>query len=280
MKNLRTSLMAIATTTALMCSFVATSIPAYASSDTVTLSGGDLIKLPDDGNPATNVDAAIYYYGLDGLRYVFPNSKTYFTWYTGFSNVKSVSATQMGSIGIGGNVTYRPGVKMIKIDSDPKVYVIDMSGTRRWVSTEAAAIALYGAKWNKNIDDVPDAFFSNYPMGADIVTASDFNSENLKVTIQTISTDKRLSSPVEITINADGSFSPATITVSLGRAVRFTNKTSSVYRLAGDQNLLPGFDSAFIPAGMNYVYKFKKAGPWTYANHTNAAQQGSVTVTE
>src|SRR3989338_2938836 len=56
--------------------------------------------------------AAVYYMGEDGFRYVFPNDKTYFTWYENFDSVKWLSDTDMGTIQIGGNVTYRPGVKM------------------------------------------------------------------------------------------------------------------------------------------------------------------------
>ena len=31
---------------------------------------------------------AVYYYGRDGFRYVFPNDKAYFTWYSNFDSVK------------------------------------------------------------------------------------------------------------------------------------------------------------------------------------------------
>src|SRR5690242_16211731 len=77
---------------------------------------GALIKGP--------VLSAVYYCGADGKRYVFTNDKNYFTWYTSFSGVTTVSEAELAAIMIGGNVTYRPGVKMIKIQSDPRVYVI------------------------------------------------------------------------------------------------------------------------------------------------------------
>lgn len=270
-------------TGAFALSLFASALPVSATT-WVTLSAGDLIKLPDDGNTSTNVDTAIYYFGKDGLRYVFPNSKTYFTWYSGFSGIKVVTMEQLGSIGIGGNVTYRPGVKMIKIESDPKVYAISAGGTRRWVATEAVAVASYGSNWNTKIDDVPDAFFSNYPLGDDIESAGDYSASGEMSDNPNISEDKNMSSPVEISINADGSFSPSTATITVGRTVRWTNRGTTGVRVASDphpaHDALPGFDSAgFIQPDLNYVYKFKAVGTWGFHNHQSPTNQGTITVT-
>jgi hypothetical protein len=112
---------------------------------------------------------AVYYCGADGKRYVFVNDKDYFSWYPDFSNVQTISDATLGSITIGGNITYRPGTRMVKIQSDPKVYAVARGGVLRWVSTEAIARALFGDNWNKLIDDVSDAFFVNYRIGDPIV---------------------------------------------------------------------------------------------------------------
>src|SRR3989338_459764 len=95
---------------------------------------------------------AVYYMCKDGFRYVFPNDKTYFTWYNDFASVKWISDADMTKIQIGGNVTYRPGKKMIKINSDPKTYAVGESGGLFWVTSEAIAISMYGTNWNKMID--------------------------------------------------------------------------------------------------------------------------------
>src|SRR5574337_78783 len=81
---------------------------------TFPVSDGDLIKIPDDGNPNTLSDTAVYYYALDGKRYVFPNEKVYYTWYPDFSKVKIIPIDQMSLIPIGGNITYKPGSKLVK----------------------------------------------------------------------------------------------------------------------------------------------------------------------
>src|SRR5690242_776251 len=118
---------------------------------------------------------AVYYCGADGKRYVFTNDKNYFTWYSDFSGVQIISDADLASIQIGGNVTYRPGVKMVKIQTDPKVYAISHGGVLRPIASEAVATALYGATWNKQIDDISDAFFTNYSVGSAINAGSDYD---------------------------------------------------------------------------------------------------------
>jgi len=111
---------------------------------------------------------AVYYCGADGKRYVFVNDKAYFSWYPDFSTVQIVPDSTLANIMIGGNITYRPGTRMVKIQSDPRTYVVARGGVLRWVETEAAAVRLFGISWNTMIDDVPDSFFVNYILGAPI----------------------------------------------------------------------------------------------------------------
>lgn len=108
---------------------------------------------------------AVYYCGHDGKRYVFPNKKTYDTWFTDFSDVTVVDDHLLAHIPIGGNVRYHPGTRMIKITSDPTVYVVSRHGVLRAVPNEHDAELLYGKEWNTRIDDVPDAFFFSYRLG-------------------------------------------------------------------------------------------------------------------
>mgnify|MGYP001596304061 CR=1 FL=1 len=103
--------------------------------------------------------------GSGSGRYVFPNLGTYMSWYGDFSIVTTITDAQLAALPLKGNVTYRPGKKMVKIDTSPKVYAVAPGGILRWVATEQVAIDLYGADWNKQIDDVPDSFFTNYMIG-------------------------------------------------------------------------------------------------------------------
>lgn len=110
--------------------------------------------------------AAVYFCGADGKRHAFPNQKIHDSWYAGdFAGVYEVQDSVLARIALGRNVTYRPGVRMVKVTTDPKVYAVDANGTLRWIKTEAAAARLYGADWNQKIDDLPDAFFFDYVIG-------------------------------------------------------------------------------------------------------------------
>lgn len=138
--------------------------------------------------------SAVYYFAADGKRYVFPNEGTYSSWYGDFSDITALSAGELASIPLGGNVTYRPGVKMVKITTDPKVYAVGKNGTLRWLTSEAVAAALYGPDWNTRIDDVPDAFFVNYSLGEPIASLQDYQVVPERDAAVNISFDKSLSS--------------------------------------------------------------------------------------
>ena len=128
-----------------------------------TLSPGDLIKASGP---------AVYYYSADGKRYVFPNEKTYFSWFSDFGSVKTITDAELAAILIGGNVTIRPGTKLVKITTDPKTYAVsDRCGTLHWIQSETVAKSLYGDNWAQRVVDVPDAFFVDYEVGSSIATA-------------------------------------------------------------------------------------------------------------
>ncbi len=138
---------------------------------------GTFVALPSVASAATPGELikastpAVYYFAADGKRYVFPNEKTYFTWFTDFSSVRTISDAELASYLIGGNVTVRPGTKLVKIQTDPKVYAASHDGVLHWIESEALATALYGSAWATRVIDVPDVFFINYTIGSSIATA-------------------------------------------------------------------------------------------------------------
>ncbi|MBD3251330.1 hypothetical protein GF380_02630 [Candidatus Uhrbacteria bacterium] len=144
--------------------------------DEMQLETGSLIKLqcPEEAD-ATHPCKAVYYYAVDEKRYAFPNAKVFFTWYDNFDSVVEVAPEVMGSILLGGNVRYRPGIRMVKFTTVNKVYALTRNGTLRWIATEEVATDLYGEDWNTKIDDIPDTFYTNYTFGADITSANDYD---------------------------------------------------------------------------------------------------------
>ncbi len=126
-------------------------------------------QCPDGLRIKSHSNPAVYFCGADGKRHAFPNQKIHDSWYAGnFAGVYEVTDAVLASIPLGANVTYRPGVRLVKIQTDPKVYAVAAHGVLRWVTTETVAQALYGADWNKMIDDVPDSFFVDYQIGTPI----------------------------------------------------------------------------------------------------------------
>ncbi len=140
--------------------------------------------------------STVYYYATNGKRYVFPTEKTYKSWYgEDYSKVITISDKDLSEIPLGGNVTYRPGVKLVKITTDPKVYAVGAGGTLRWISTETLASALYGSNWAKNVDDLPDPFFVNYRYGTPISATIDFEPTRETSSAYAIWIDKGFPAP-------------------------------------------------------------------------------------
>lgn len=108
---------------------------------------------------------AVYYCGRDGKRHAFPNQKIHDSWFSGFAGVVTLSDEELAKAPLGENVTYRPGVRMIKLQTDPNVYAIGKDGTLRWIPDEWTAKAVYGDDWNTKIDDLSDSFFVDYTVG-------------------------------------------------------------------------------------------------------------------
>jgi len=121
-------------------------------------------------------DAAVYYV-VDGKRYAFPNDRVFSTWYANFSAVVVVTEAEVARHPLAGLVTYRPGIRLVKITTDPRVYAVSRYGVLRWITSESAAASLYGSDWNTKVHDIPDAFFVNYLMGSPIVSAAEFSVE-------------------------------------------------------------------------------------------------------
>ncbi|MCX6740513.1 MAG: peptidoglycan-binding protein [Candidatus Parcubacteria bacterium] len=160
-----------------------TSSVKFSAGEVQTIRPGDLLK---------NFDETIYYYGWDGKRHTFPTRSTFNTWYADFSLVKFLPTEQLQKLPLGANVTFKPGVKMIKLATDPKVYAVDANGTLRWIVNEEVAVALYGPKWTDLVADISDAFFVDYKIGADINSAADFNPTQATALATSIDVDKDL----------------------------------------------------------------------------------------
>lgn len=156
---------------------------------------GALIKIPDDNDVNTLNDTAVYYYASNGKRYVFPNEKTYFTWYADFSQVRIIPIDQMALIPIGGNITYRPASRLVKFQTDPKTYLPTKGGVLRWAKTEDVVRTWFGSQWNTYIDDISEGFYVNYSFGTPIEGPYDVSLQVIADTARTVNENLGLGSP-------------------------------------------------------------------------------------
>ncbi|MBU1706243.1 hypothetical protein KKG19_06005 [Patescibacteria group bacterium] len=141
-------------------------IPTAPPAAALYIAPGQLVK--SETNPAV-------YLIFDNKRYSFPNERTFFSWHQDFSEVSVISEAALSAFPLTKNVTYRPGLKPVKINTDPKVYAIASGGVLRWITNEQIAASIYGENWNTAVDDIPDAFFTNYTIGNPITEASMFD---------------------------------------------------------------------------------------------------------
>jgi hypothetical protein len=141
---------------------------------------------------------AVYYFGANGKKYLFPTTSIYSSWFSDFSGIKTVSDADLSAKTLGGNVTVRPGflVQFVTMDTpwritDTKVYAVSQGGVLRWVKTAELARGIFGTDWEKKIIAVPEVFATNYIFGNDISVASDYNLV-AEQAVMTIGQDKNL----------------------------------------------------------------------------------------
>ncbi len=136
------------------------------------LGGGKLIgPLDSPGSLVKNVSGfAVYFIGEDGKRHAFPNEQVFHTWFPDFNSVHTVTDEALAGVPLGAPMTVRPGTKLVKITTDPRVYAVGTGGVLQWIRTEDVARALYGPDWAARVIDVSDAMFVTYERGADIGT--------------------------------------------------------------------------------------------------------------
>jgi hypothetical protein len=128
----------------------------------------------------------VYYYSSNGKRYVFTGKDVLASWYnstqdmlSGTSsmcqNVKQLADSDISTITIGGNVDIRPGTYIIKIASDPALYVVSRGRTIHKLASTSLAELIFPGTSTQRLRVVPDAFFTGYAVGSPITSSADYN---------------------------------------------------------------------------------------------------------
>lgn len=124
--------------------------------------------------------AALYFIGSDSKRYVFANQDVYNSWYKDFSNVKTISQSELSSYPLGGNVAVRPGVRLVQFVTnetpfqvdDPSVYAVADGGVLMHIASAQIASDLYGSAWESRITPQVNTLFANYSVGSQLSSAT------------------------------------------------------------------------------------------------------------
>lgn len=140
---------------------------------------------------ADHLCRTVYWYATDGQRYAFPNEAVYRSWFPDFSGVRIMTRDQLATIPLGGLVTHRPGMRLVKLPYSSKVYAVDRGATLRWVETEADARAIAGTSWSRMVDDLPEWLFGYYRMGSATSAAPAFHADDVRRTVSDLDLEIR-----------------------------------------------------------------------------------------
>jgi len=130
----------------------------------------------------------VYYMGSDGKRYVFPTTMILDSWYGPYdadgiplsdgsvcNSVYQLPDAEVASVPIGGNVTFRPGVFVTGIMTDPARYVVSKGGVLRKLVPPSLQDQIYPGTAALRLRRSPDAFFVNFLMGAVLTDSSEYD---------------------------------------------------------------------------------------------------------
>jgi hypothetical protein len=102
-------------------------------------------------------------------RLAFPDNLTWQTW--GAPLIKKIEDAAISFWQVHGVVPLREGSALVKFGTDPQVYAVGPNGVLHQIENTALAAKLYGTDWSKKVVSLFTSFWTNYKIGAPIVTA-------------------------------------------------------------------------------------------------------------
>jgi len=127
----------------------------------------------------------VYYVDGDGSRHPLWDSQTFFTWNDSWDDVAWVTDATLPTLSLGEVLPPKPGVALVKIQSDPRTYVVEEGATMwhpilREITSEEIAIGMFGALWSDYVIDVEPTLFSHYQAGDAILSVESADVTLLK----------------------------------------------------------------------------------------------------
>ena len=138
------------------------------------------------GHPITAPVSSAVYYVEDGERRAFINEMAYFTHFGSFAEVMEVSDSEISTYTLSGLMLPKAGTVLVKIQSDPRVYLLEenpldpFAPVLRAIDTEEIAIEMYGVNWADFVIDIEPTFFSKFAVGAIVTSAFTVDTSIMK----------------------------------------------------------------------------------------------------
>lgn len=141
---------------------------------------GDYIKSP--------YFDTVYYVDTGFVRRPFVDSQTYFTYQDSFATIKVVTDATLPTLAMGAPMLPNPGIVLIKIVSDDRVYAVTADGTGEaqlhWLPSETLAVELYGVDWSDYVIDIPVTLFGKYVSGSEVDSGFTVDLQNMKTRVE------------------------------------------------------------------------------------------------
>lgn len=131
----------------------------------------------------------VYYYASNGTRHVFPTTMILDSWYGPYdadgiptsdgsvcNAVYELPASEVATVFIGGNMTFRPGVFVTGITTDANArYVVSRGGILHRLMPIGLMEEIYPGMAQSRVRLSKDQFFVNFLMGANITSAAEYD---------------------------------------------------------------------------------------------------------
>ncbi|HBD05085.1 TPA: hypothetical protein DCZ32_01350 [Candidatus Uhrbacteria bacterium] len=132
--------------------------------------------------------STVYYITSDMTRKPFWNAESFFTWADSWDDVIWITNATLVTLPISSPMLPKPEVVLVKIVSEPTVYMIEPSassgGVLHWIKTEFVAQSMYGANWADYVIDIEPTLFLEYEIGDHVVSPIPIDMTKMKTRAQ------------------------------------------------------------------------------------------------
>lgn len=137
-----------------------------------------------DGTLVTSPKHPSVYEIQNGKRRGFFNATVYYTWYSDFKAVKTLTVEEIEAIELGSPMPIKENTKLLKFPLNPKVYAVMANETIQHIPDEATAVSLFGANWATKVIELPEIYYLFYTKGSALEKAPLQSSNTSMLTVE------------------------------------------------------------------------------------------------